>query len=109
MGVYNKAEGTHNQKPYYVNDRKNWYFFSDRGFWGMDTKLGAVYWNIRPTHRITQIWDQLLPIGALGWEYTKEYTNGKPACSVHCRVRNSNYIRDPKITVAILGIRGSRL
>ena len=63
LGVYNK-EGTHNDKPYYINDNNNRYlFYGENGEWQIGTRLGGGV-------RIQTAENGLdnLPIGAGGWE-----------------------------------------
>ena len=86
MGVYNKKEGTHNERPYYVIDTGNRYlYYSDRGDWRVGDTLGSRAARIKTTETgLNEI-----PLGAGGWEY---YDGGK-------------WTSDPKITVSVLGIR----
>ena len=85
MGVYSK-EGTHLNRPYYINDRSTMYLYNDEnGAWRIGDTFGN---NTRITTRET--WLDNLPIGAGGWEFWNSAGN--------------NYISDSEITVSILGI-----
>ena len=82
MGVYNKKETLHNNKPFYVNNRNDRVlFYHKSGDWRVGDELGAG-------GRIATIKKGLanLPIGAGGWQFW----NG------------TNDIPDPKLTVGQL-------
>ena len=87
FGPYNK-EGTHNNKPYYVNDIKSTagkrhLFYFVNGTWAISVVLGAT-----PAMRTTEAGLDDLPIGAGGWEFASG---------------GGGYDSDPDITVAVLG------
>ena len=84
MGVYRK-EGTHLNRPYYINDRNTMYLYNDEnGAW----RIGDNFTNNRIM--TTETWLDNPPTGAGGWEFWNSAGN--------------NYISDSEITVSILGI-----
>ena len=87
MGVYNR-EGTHNQRPFYLNDNNNRYLYYNPaagGVWEIGDTLDDN--NPRIKKNYTGLQDKI-PLGDGGWEYFRS---------------GPRYISDPNLTVTRLG------
>ena len=88
MGIYNKA-GTHNQRPFYLNDINNRYLYynpADGKGWEVGDTLDADKPRLKKNH--TGQLDKI-PLGDGGWAYY--------------HIRDRHYVPDPKLTVTRLG------